>query len=140
MRGWADRYGGPGSQEDREGRAFRRDKRCHGIASERPSHRLEIYSRPSRSTFSIHHHHPMSHLPASQTEGALLRDNEPVNYGAVSSEGPSSYTDTSERQLPEAEGATQPDGAANLNFRLFKSLFWDSIPSTPLVALVNVIC
>lgn len=72
----------------------------------------------------------MSHLPSSQAEAALIRaDNDPIHYGAVASGSLPPPTDTSERQLPEVEGVTRPDGAAKLNFRLFTSLFWDSIPS-----------
>lgn len=87
---------------------------------------------------AFYSHHPMSQLPASQTEATVFRaDNGPVNYGAVSNESPSSHTDTSERQLPEVEGATQLNGATILNFGLFKSLFWDSVPSESLATLFS---
>ncbi|KAF8957126.1 mate-domain-containing protein, partial [Flammula alnicola] len=71
----------------------------------------------------------MAFLPSSSSESTpLLSDAYQNDHEPTLVEQSSSPPSTAEGDFPQPEGAAQHVGAVKLDFKLFKSLFWDSVP------------
>lgn len=69
-----------------------------------------------------------SPLPSRNESSPLLSDVYRQGRGPTHAETPSSSSCVTEVYVPDQEGVTQGDGATKLDFKVFASLFWDSVP------------